>query len=187
MPSCQVAPGWSRQGRCPPGVDGGVQAHVHRCPGSGLCLILLVLGARPLRRSSMRGCAESSGPTVAVSSWMLPTCEGCAMGASARHPATPASPTTLRSSPCGSWPTLSSAQVHARKWCLLLLFSGYTSVNMPPSCQACAGHRVCEHVSCVALCRHSVNRVVSDGSCFSRVRPLLLQFEVQILCCGEDF
>lgn len=75
----------------------------------------LVPGARPLPRSSTRGCAESCGPTAAASSWASPTCGDCATEASARRPATPASPTTPRSSPCGSWPALSGAQVRAGK------------------------------------------------------------------------
>lgn len=75
----------------------------------------LVSAPRPLQRSSMRGSAESCGLTAAASSWTWQTCEGFATGASAQRLATPASLTTLRSSPCGGSQTSSGAQVHARR------------------------------------------------------------------------
>lgn len=42
-------------------------------------------------------------------------------------------------------------------------------------------------MSHVALSRHQVNRIFSDDTCFGSIWPLLLQFEVQILCSGENF
>lgn len=73
----------------------------------------LVPCCRPSRRSCTSGSAGSCGPTAAASSWTWPTCGGCATRASGQPPATPASLTTVRSSPCGSWPTWSGARVRA--------------------------------------------------------------------------
>ena len=168
MPFCWTSPSWSNRGCCPGGFDRGVQA----------ALTPLVLGSRPLQRSSMRGSAGNCGPTAATSSWMSPTCESCAMGASARHLATPASPTTPKSSRCGGLRTSSSAQVRAQKGA--------------PSFLSLCGLGACwlwalGTCAVLLLSRHSVDGVISDGACFSCVGPLLLQFEVQVFCCGEDF
>lgn len=168
VPSCWMLPSWSRRGCCPGGFDRGVQAALNP----------LVPGSRPLRRSFTRGSAGNCGPTAATSSWTSLTCEGCATGASARRPATPASLTTPRSSRCGGLRTSSSAQVRARKGA-----PPFPNQRRLGACRLQAlGTR-----AVLSLPRHSVDGVVSDGTCFSCVWPLLLQFEVQLFCCGEDF
>lgn len=112
-PLAQFLPVVEQARGAPVGFDGGGGggALVEGAPASAH--VRLVPRCRPLRRSSTSGSAGSCGPIAAASSWMLPTCGGSDTRASGRLPATPASLTTVRSSPCGSSPMWSGARVRA--------------------------------------------------------------------------